>query len=86
MKKNTILLAVSLGVLLFTSCTKTDCVCTSTSTQNGVVTSSSTSSGNSIINTPGPAGNSSECNTGDNSETYTSGSVTYVNTTECELE
>ena len=39
-----------------------------------------------IINTPGPAGNSSECNSGDNSETYTSGSVTYVNTTECELK
>jgi len=88
MKAVLLVLFTSLGMLFFSSCSKKDCVCVTTNTENGVVTtSSSTSSGGSGIPGPaGAAGNSELCNSGDYMSSYTSGGVTYVDKTECELE
>jgi len=88
MKKVLMVLGVSLGVLIFASCSKKECVCVTTSSENGVITNSSTtSSSNSGI--PGPVGNATDketCNLGDYSSTYTSGGTTYEDKTECDLD
>lgn len=81
-------LTFSLGIILFVSCSKNDCVCTSTSAIDGVVqsTSSTSSGGTGVPGPAGAAGNSDLCNSGDYSSTYTSGGSTYSDITECELE
>ena len=87
MKKTAILLGGLLGILSFSTCSKNDCVCTTTTTENGVVTSSSSST--SAASGLGPATavlDESSCSTGNYTDSYTSGSILYSNSTVCQLE
>ena len=87
MKKIVIILGATFSIFV-SRCSKKECVCVTTASENGVVTSSSTtSSSNSGI--PGPVGNATDketCNSGDYSSTYSSGGTTYEDKTECNLK
>lgn len=89
MKKIKLIATISLGILLFASCSKDDCVCTTTSSKNGVVITSSSTSTSSDSGL-GPLGNSVEsefCDDGDYSYSYTDSQGNALeDKTECELE
>ena len=88
MKKISIVLGITCMVLAFSSCSKDDCVCVTTQTENGVVTSTSSTSNSNSSGVPGPLGSAydEDCDYGDSSSCSTSGNITYSNVTECELE
>jgi len=89
MKKVALILTVSVGTILAVGCSKKDCVCNTTYTIDGVVQSSSSSSG-SGVSSPAPvnsAGDESTCNNGDSFSSYTNSQGQIEESrTECELE
>jgi len=90
MKKTTILFTAAIGIIAFASCSsKKDCVCVTTNTVNGVVTSTSTSSTSNSTG-GGPAVNNAvadNCDAGDYyySSTNSQGQ-TVIDETACENE
>ena len=89
MKKTTILLTASIGIIAFASCSsKKDCVCTYNQYENGVlVSTSSTTTSNSTGG--GPAVNqlsADNCEAGNYSSSSTSNGVTYLQEDICENE
>jgi hypothetical protein len=88
MKKISIILSVIFGSLVFTSCSKGDCVCTSTTSENGVITSTSSTTSTSDSGIPGPLGNlyEEDCDGGDYYSSNSSNGSSHVSETKCELE